>query len=252
MRISDLHKRIIAQRPNLLQNLVAYWNFNGSGVDSVSGITPILDTGVTYNNSSILGTSVSTTTNTSILRYAHRDDFNFTNGINDLPFSFSFWVFFTSFNTGFGNWLINKRNATTGGDEYQILYSASSQTLTLLKIQFNNNNILQAVRTPTNFFNINTWYHISITDGGTANFNDMNIYVNSVNVTNFRGNINGTYTRMPQSTISLGMLNANWGPGFDLRHLGRLDEVAIWKNRVLTQEEISFIYNNGAGRTYPL
>jgi hypothetical protein len=251
MRISDLHKRIISQRPSLLQNLVAYWNFNGSGVDSVSGITPILETGVTYNNSSILGTSASTTTNTSILRYAHRNDFNFTNGINDLPFSVSFWVYFTSFNT-VGNFLINKRNNTTGGDEYQIVYNASNQTLSIFKFQFNNNSILQGARTPPNFFNINTWYHISITDGGTASFNDINIYVNSVNATNTRVNLNGTYTRMNNGTSSLGMFNANWNPVVDARHLGRLDEVTIWKNRVLTQEEISFIYNNGAGRTYPL
>jgi hypothetical protein len=251
MKINDLHKRIIAQRPNLLQNLVAYWNFNSTGVDSVSGITPILETGVTYNNSSILGTSASTTTNTSLLRYANRNDFNFTNSINDLPFSISFWVFFTSFNTGFGNWLINKRNNTLGGDEYQIFYSSSLQRLTFSKYQFNSN-VQQIIQTPSNFFITNNWYHVVITDKGTANFNDMDIYVNNNNVTNFRGNINGTYTKMPQSTSSLGMLNANWGPGFDLRHLGTLDEVAIWKNRVLTESEISFIYNNGAGRTYPL
>jgi hypothetical protein len=241
----------IKSKINLLPNLVAYWNFDGNGTDSVSGITPILQTNVTYNNVSILGTSAAVIATNAILRYADRDDFSFVNSSDtgDVPFSISCWVFFTVFSFT-GNWLINKRDATSGGDEWQLMYFESR--LTLRKFQFNTNSIVQRVLSPTNPFALNTWYHIVATDKGTANFNDMNLYINGVNVSNVKENSGGTYTRMNNGPSTLGMMNANWDPNFQFRHQGRLDEVAIWKNRELTLEEVTYLYNAGAGRTYPL
>jgi hypothetical protein len=255
MRLSDLHKRVLASKIpiNLLPNLVAYWDFDGNGTDSVNAITPILETDVTYNNDSILGTSAAITADNAILRYADRDDFTFVNSSNtgDVPFSISCWVFFTAF-SAFGNWLINKRNNSTGGDEWQFNYSiGAGNRLNFSKFQFNNNAIFQRVQSPSNPFVLNTWYHIAVTDKGTANFNDMNMYINGVNVSDIRGDT-GNYTRMNNGISTLGMMNANWLQGINLRHQGRLDEVAIWKNRELTPDEITYLYNAGAGRTYPL
>jgi hypothetical protein len=255
MRLSDLHKRILAGKIpiNLLTNLIAYWDMDGNGTDSVSGITPTLETNVTYNNTSILGTSAAITANNAILRYGDRDDFSFVNPSNtgDVPFSISCWVFFTAFSST-GNWLINKRNATSGGDEWQIFYNTSLNRLNFTKFQFNDNLILQRVLSNLNPFSLNTWHHIVATDKGTADFNDMNLYINGVNVTNVRENFGGTYTRMNNSATTLGMMNANWAPAIQLRHQGRLDEVAIWKNRELTPQEVLYLYNNGNGITYPL
>jgi hypothetical protein len=254
MRISDLHRRILAGRIpiNLLPNLVAYWNFDGNGTDSVNGITPILETGITYNNDSILGTSASYPINTGrIIRYADSNNFSFVNDSNtgDVPFSISFWLFFTAFSNT-GNWIINKRTATSGGDEYQINYSLTTTRISLTKFQFNNNTISQSVRTSQNIFSLNAWYHIVVTDKGTANVNDINIYVNGLNDSDDR--TTGAYTRMNNGTSSLGMMNSNWSPGSTFEHKGRLDEVAIWKNRELTPAEVAYLYNSGLGRTYPL
>jgi hypothetical protein len=227
---------------------------DGNGTDSVNGVTPSLQTNVTYNNDSILGTSASLgNNNTSILRYADNNNFSFVNASNtgDVPFSISMWVFFTAFSTN-GNFIINKRTFTSGGDEWQITYAPSIDRISLIKFNFNNNSIFQAVRTPQNFFAFNTWYHIVGTDKGTANSNDMNIYVNGLNVSNIKVTTGGTYTRMNNSTTSLGMLNANWDPQNGFQHKGRLDEVAIWKNRELKPAEVAYLYNSGLGRTYPL
>jgi hypothetical protein len=259
MRLSDLHKRVLASKIpiNLLPNLVAYWDFDGNGTDSVNAITPILETDVTYNNDSILGTSAAITANNAILRYADRDDFSFVNPTNtgDVPFSISCWVFFTAF-TNVGNWLINKRTNLQVGNEWQFNYLiGAGNRLNFQKFQFDNINISQRVQSPSNPFVLNTWYHIAVTDKGTANFNDMNMYINGVNVSEIKADFGGTYTRMNNGSASLGLflLNESSDARFiDTRHQGRLDEVAIWKNRELTPEEITYLYNAGAGRTYPL
>jgi hypothetical protein len=258
MRLSDLHKRVLAQKIpiNLLPNLVAYWNFDGNGTDSVNGVTPILQTNVTYNNDSILGTSAAITSATAILRYADRDDFSFVNSTNtgDVPFSISCWVFFTGFSS-IGNWFINKRTITTGGDEWQFNASGAVNRLNFSKFQFNNRFISQNVQSTLNPFVLNTWYHIVATDKGTANFNDMNMYINGVNVSDVREDIGGTYTRMNNGTGRLGLFlleQADDSRNSNTRHQGRLDEVAIWKNRELTPKEVLYLYNAGAGRTYPL
>jgi hypothetical protein len=255
MRLSDLQKRVLAGKIpiNLLPNLVAYWDFDGNGTDSVNAITPILETNVTYNNDSILGTSAAITANNAILRYADSDDFSFVNSSNtgDVPFSISCWVFFTAFSST-GNWLINKRNNATGGDEWQFNYFVEANRLNFQKIQFNNRLIAQRVQSSQNPFILNTWYHLVVTDNGTANFNGMNMYINGQNVSDIKVDTGGNYTRMNNGISSLGIMNANWSPQQFLNHQGRIDEVAIWKNRELTPEEITYLYNAGAGRTYPL
>jgi hypothetical protein len=252
VRVSDLHRRILAGRIpiNLLSNLVAYWNFDGNGIDSVNGITPSLETNVTYNNASILGTSSSIGANTSsILRYADRNDFSFVNGSNtgDVPFSISCWVFFTGFSS-VGNWLINKRDVGSN-NEYQLTFFESRLNLVKFNNGFPNEN--QRVQSSINPFLLNTWYHLVATDKGTGNFNDMNLYINGLNNSVLRFTT-GAYTKMSNLSSPLCMLNAGFNPNNTNHHQGRLDEVAIWKNRELTPAEVAYLYNSGLGRTYPL
>jgi hypothetical protein len=250
MNISDLQKRVLAGKlsPDLLSDLVAYWDMDGNGVDSVSGISPILETDITYNNASILGTSAETTASNSILRYADDDRFSFTDAVSDLPFSISFWVYFTAFSST-GNWLIMKRSFA-GGHEWQVRYGTSSTSIGLFKNSLASGTVFQNCETNQNLFSLNTWYHIVFTDNGTADFNGMNVYVNGLNQNGIRNNTGGTYTKMSNTTQTLGMMNANWSPQGPLRHQGRLDEVAIWKGRELTPQEVLFLYNNGNGITY--
>jgi hypothetical protein len=244
MRISDLHKRILAQKPNLLPNLVAYWNFNGNGTDSVSGVTPSLQTNVTFNNASILGTSVAVTANNAVLRYADRDDFSFTSATNDLAFSVSLWVFFSQLKNAF---FISKRFQTI--PEWQIIYNNGRFSFSKWdQGAFNNSSTVSSILNP---FIINTWYHLVVTNKD-SNVNNQNIYINGINASDIKV-IGGTYTRMNNTTASLGLLNINDNtPTETFRHQGRLDEVAIWKNRELTPAEVTYLYNSGLGRTYPL
>lgn len=229
---------------DFLEGLVAYYPLNSNANDSING----------YN-----GTQVGTPTfvsgkvdnainfgNDTIVRYvniADNNDFSFTNGTTDVPFTISTWVNFSSFSST-GNWLINKRNTTSGGDEWQLIITPTGE-IRFYKFQFNLNTSYQIVATPASTIALNTWYHITVTDAGTANINDCKIYVNGVLNTVTRTTI-GTYTRMNNgsSLVRLGMSSWN-AVDANLKHRGLLDEIAIWKNRELTATEVLELYNKG-------
>ena len=254
MRLSDLQKRLLVNlRPDLLPNLVAYWNFDGNGTDSVNSITPTLETNVTYNNDSILGTSAAITANNAVLKYADRDDFSFTDGTNDLPFSISFWVFFTGFSSSVNNLVLKRQQFTGTNAEWSILRANSTTRIIIAKRSKHNVTIIHSVSTSANAFNLNSWYHIVATDNPTniSTENNLKIYVNGVEDSDSR-ETNSLYQGMGNTTSQLAMLNADANAALANSHQGRLDEVAIWKNRELTPKEVLYLYNAGAGRTYPL
>lgn len=90
----------------------------------------------------------------------------------------------------------------------------------------------------------NVWEHYVC----TAEIGDMRIYRNGINVS-------GT-TVIPTKPFYPGDLMSNkyatfgGGGGIGYHLNGYLDEVGIW-NRALSPEEVSTLYNNGNGLTYP-
>jgi len=55
---------------------------------------------------------------------------------------------------------------------------------------------------------------------------------------------------MPNGTSDVGLGVPIWAINTDLKHRGKLDEIAIWKNRELTSTEVTELYNSGAGKFY--
>jgi hypothetical protein len=86
----------------------------------------------------------------------------------------------------------------------------------------------------------NTWYHAVFIADGT----NLTVYVNGVQQkqASFANNISygsdATFIIGGRDAANYGCMN------------GILDEIAIW-NRVLTADEITELYNNGAGKAYP-
>lgn len=84
----------------------------------------------------------------------------------------------------------------------------------------------------------NTWYHIVIT--ADAGEDETQFYVNGA----LKATISITFTLSPNSSIlqiGEGYGNAPWD--------GKIDEVGLW-NKVLTEDEISQLYNSGNGLNY--
>lgn len=168
---------------------------------------------------------------------ADSSDFSFTNNANDLPFSFSFWA---NFDTVPGlNALVVPFSKTTyegieyifsyvNGELYMNLYSQSLQNVSIsAKFSF----------LPV----VGDWNHIAITYDGSSVFSGIKPYINSVSIPTTSNN-EGSYLYMVDTPSSLNIGSQGWIPTegeFD----GKLDEFHIWKNRELTQSEVTDIYN---------
>ena len=231
---------------NFLTDLVAYYPLNSNANDVVNGYNGTAISSPTYGTGKV-GNAINFG-NDAVLRYvniADNNDFSFTNGTTDVPFTISLWVNFSSFSS-IGNWLINKRGATSGTDEWQLFYFQNR--LQFAKFQFNNNAIAQQIATTSTPFSLNTWYHICYTDSGSGAVGSGKLYINGVANVAINQNV-GTYTRMNNGTSLTSIGISSWSPVHPLKHRGLIDELAIWKNRELTATEVLELYTKGNAGT---
>ena len=231
--------------PNLLNNLVGYYPFNsnandlsGKGYNGTQVGTPTYGTGK-VGNAINFG-------NDAVFRYvdiADNNDFSFTNGTTDVPFTISLWVNLTATSVT-GSWFINKTSALNDGNaEWQFVFFQNR--VEFYKIQFNNGAISQRIATNVNILPLNTWTHFVYTDNGSGSVGSGKMYRNGALDVNINQNVGGTYTRMPNGT-NLTRIGVNsWAPNLSLKHKGLIDELAIWKNRELTATEVAELYTKG-------
>lgn len=231
---------------NFLPNLVAYYPLN-SNVNDLSGN---LHNGLVGGAPSYVSGKVSNAIdfdNTATLKYfdiADNNDFSFTNGTTDVPFTISMWVNFSGFSVT-GNWILNKRGATIGTDEWQFIYN--SNRLSFSKFNYNTSGN-QQISTTLNPFALNTWYHITYTDNGSGLVGSGKLYINGTLNVNINAN-SGTYVRMPNGTSIIRSGLSSWTPSVNFKHRGLIDELAIWKNRELTASEVLELYTKGNAGT---
>lgn len=169
------------------------------------------------------------------------DFLSFTNGTSDLPFSFSFWVYFTGFSSN-GNRLFTKRDLTAGAvSEYHIV--ANSTSMNFLKGSGGSFTNSKSTAAPITW-SLNTWYHICVTSDGTNEF----IYVNGILKSNPTVT-NGTYVAM--SIIPYPLQIGDAVSQVNGEHQGLIDEIAVYKNRKLISSEVYYLYHYKSGIQYP-
>ena len=229
---------------SLLNNLIAYYNGN-SQISSTGSNDLIANNRVTFA-SGIIGNSFEFASNPAFADVPNSTSTQFG---NLSPFSISIWIFPTSNTTQFAKWVISKRLAGgNNSDEYQLLLT-NSYVVNFSK--FNaispGSNFTRAVG-PT--LPLSQWSHIVIADDGSTNANSTKIYFNGA-LFNSTYTGSGTFTGMgiSNATTRIGLAQFNQGGGFQFA--GRLDEIGLYKNRELSQSDVSALYNAGAGITYP-
>jgi hypothetical protein len=229
---------------NFLTNLVGYYPFNSNANDlSGKGYNGTAINSPTYGTGKV-GNAINFENDTT-LRYvdiADNNDFSFTNGTTDVPFTISMWVNLTSL-SGTGNWFINKRGATSGSDEWQFMFLG--YRVQFVKFQFNDNAIYQQIATGINILPLNTWTHFVYTDNGSGSVGSGKMYRNGALDVGINQNVGGTYTRMPNGNNLTRIGMNSWTPSIFLKHRGLIDELAIWRNRELTATEVAELYTKG-------
>ena len=232
---------------NFLTNLVAYYPLNSNANDSINGYNGTLVGSPTFTSGKVL--NAINFGNDATARYfniADNNDFSFTNGTNDVPFTISLWVNFSSFSST-GNWLISKRAGLTYQDEWQFVFGEGRVGFT--KFQFNNNAIYQIIQSSLNPFSLNTWYHICYTDSGNASVGSGKLYINGVANVAINQNVGGTYKIMNTGPSITRVGQFAFNTDTNLKHKGLIDELAIWKNRELTATEVLELYTKGNAGT---
>ena len=223
-------------------NLVASYNFDSDFTD-YTGSHPLTPSGSTPP---VAGVSVGVVNNCAEFNSsgdytlaADSDDFSFTDGVSDLPFSVSFWANFTSYDSGFngGAWLFSKRGDSTNA-EWQIPIRQNQFAVTLFSGGGNSNFLNASLSYPPP---IGSWHHYAVTYDGSATFAGIKVYIDGVSQTLANTSV-GTYVGMVNGTQDLNIGSQSWSVGAG-SFWGKMDETHIWKNRELTAVEVLDIYN---------
>ena len=173
---------------------------------------------------------------------ADSDDFSFTDGVTDLPFSISFWINFNNFD-GDATFL-SKRDGS--GLEYQMAFLTAGIQFILFS-----QGSASAYLFPSTPFTPTTggltWQHFTFTYDGSGTFAGIKCYIDSVIQTSTNGS-SGTYVGMLNTASPINIGSKSWSPGLGEVD-GKMDEYHIWKNRELTQAEVTDIYTTELGGT---
>ena len=159
--------------------------------------------------------------------------------LSSLPsgeFSVSVWVNPDTKTTAMG--VVNAWGATTGTQNWLIVYSQGN-----LAWQFGMRDTgggLYVVASDSDAVT-GDWTHIVCTFDASK---VMRMYVNGTLQSD-----TDTVTNTPNTTTTSFQIG-RYGIFADLDFDGRIDEVAIWDDKTLTQSEVNYLFNSEAGRSY--
>ena len=171
-----------------------------------------------------------------------QDDFSFTNGSNDLPFSISAWVYVGDISSDDGPF-ISKANFTTGGNEW--LFKHGNGKLQFFLYDNISSAAGDSIRTqaPSATLSDATWHHVVATYSGNGSQTGMKVYTDGSQTTSTQS-ANGSYSRLRNTSTPVVI-----GATQDLANANRVfeDRIAdcVVFNKELTLAEVQEIYNSG-------
>jgi len=206
--------------------LLAYYRFNNDLIDQVSANNGT-GTAITYTQGKS-GNAASFNGSSSFISIPDNNDFSFTDGVNDKPFSIAMAVKFNS--TGNG-WLISKRNSSN--IEWQVFKYSGKLSVQL----YSSDNSAISKSTDIAFVpTVGVWYHFTFIYSGVGN---PKIYINAVLQSTTNTNV-GTYLRMSNTIAPIIIGKAGWFSGLFFN--GAMDCLPIF-NKELSQSEITNIFD---------
>ena len=225
------------KRKNLLPSvappvggLFAHYAFEDNANDE-TGSHNGTATSITYNATGYVGKSAIFNNTTSKIVIPDNAAFSFTDGANDLPFTFQFMAKFYAVSSN----VLFVSKAGAGGWEWDF----SSTTANLFKIRLASlgsisNTIGREISyTPS----LNTWIEFVITYDGSQVNSGLKIYIDKVLQATTGAN-SGTYVRMNNTTQDV--LIGKYDPDTTYTMDGEMDEVKFF-NTELSQGEIDLL-----------
>lgn len=222
---------------SLYSHLISYWPLHeasGNRIDLVGQTNLLTDMNTVTGNPGIIENAAQfTSATTEYLTIASNSNIQ----TGDIDFTFNFWAYMDT-KPATVSWLI-KYAASSGNYDYQMFYTSATDRWQMAVARATDS--AQVVTANTfGAVSLSTWH--MVTGWHNANADTVNLAINA---------------GAPDSAATGGALQAAGTANFYLGGFaaannanGRMCEVGFWK-RVLTQQERSWLYNNGRGRTYP-
>ena len=223
---------------NLLTSLISFWELeesSGTRVDA-HGSNDLTDNNTVTSNTGKVGTCAQfTEANDEFL--SHADTASLQTG--DINFTYCAWIYIDSIANTFPR-VIDKASVTGGA----LLYVRQENSRVTFAALDSGGGVAVEVLS-TDALSTATWYFLCawFQADGAGPWTEDNCYVSINDGTPD----NAAQTAAPAAgnqTFRIGgndVANRNWD--------GRMDQFGFWK-RVLTQDEITWLYNSGNGRAY--
>jgi Concanavalin A-like lectin/glucanases superfamily len=221
-------------------NLISYWKLDessGTRFDMIGFNHLSNNNGVTSAAGKIGNASVFASASTQYLSIASNSSLQ----IGSSSFTFAGWVKFTTVSASMD--MINKLSTGGTGLEYMLDFSFATNRMRL-SISTDGTTTTNVSANSFGAPSTGIWYFIvcwfNVSDG------TLNIQINNGPV----DSVATGYTQVYVGTTQFNLGRAESAIS-DYRYLnGSLDEVGFWK-KVLTDQERSYLYNYGMGRTIP-
>jgi hypothetical protein len=226
------------------QNLVAYYRQN-SGNDAFG-----THHGTIYGAADVAGKIGRALNFDGINDYVEvpdSGDFSFTDGAgNDEPFSISIWLKHNTLASS--QFLMTKFDeSTTSFQEWMLLVSSSGYIGMYLN-DTSGNRI--GVVSSAGVISASVWHHIVVTYDGSNSETGIKLYLDDSSLS-ATGDSSGSYSGMSNTTIPvrIGCRQNSGSPTYVMD--GIIDEVVIWKGRVLSAAEVTKLNHGGLGLSFP-
>lgn len=221
---------------SLSDNLVAYWKLDeasGTRVDSTGRGNDLTDNNTVTSNTGILSNAAEfVAANSEYLSHATNDDLATILGRG---LTISAWVYLHGSFSGAGQ-VVAKDDDAANSRDYTLDVDAS-------KFRFYTDGGGGGIISHPATLSTETWYHVVAWYTGSSS---GGVALNAGTAT--------TSALANADPVSLSTAEFRIGareyPAFEGYFFGRIDEVGIW-HRVLTEDEITELYNGGAGLNYP-
>lgn len=237
----------------LTDNLSAYYKLDetsGTRYDSTANNNDLTDNNtVTSEDGKIEKAAVFNSANSESLSItnANQTGLNFTS-----TFSVSFWVNITTAPSSGETYTFFNKDAANQRS-YEIHYTNGSGVFKLRVFLFQTLTATQYEATTHNFtIETGGWRHIVlVVDPSQSGVNKTRLYYNGSDegVADETIGAGGGATSIADGTAPFEIGRRDFANDFYL--LGSLDEIGLWKGKLLTSDEVATLYNLGSGLTYP-